>query len=419
MSSERSHAQRAPESRKRDHVEANATAIAAAEDELTPYPTFEALGLSAKAVRGATGAGFKSPTEIQAAVIPLVLAGHDLIAASETGSGKTAAFALPILDVIEYKREDIQVLVLTPTRELSRQVAADFRLLGKPFALRVSEIFGGVSYRTQRKELAAYPQVIVGAPGRILDLMGQRDLDFRKLNILVLDEADRMLDMGFMPQIRKILAALPDQKQTLMFSATIPREVSRLAAICMKDPEHVQIGRRARPPAQLVQQVVEVLPGEKAAKLLEIVAAEPGSILIFTATKRGADEVHRALERAKIEACVIHGDRTQILRSKAIDGFRCGRYRIMVATDVASRGLDIKDIALVINYDLPDNPEDYVHRIGRTGRAEAVGRALSFVTYLDYTNLKNIERLTGQPFKSMAPPKRSLDRRATLKRKIR
>jgi ATP-dependent RNA helicase RhlE len=363
--------------------------------------------------------GFAGPTEIQRQAIPPVLAGQDIIAASETGSGKTAAFVLPILDRINFRNKHIQVLVLTPTRELCRQVAEEVRKLGRPFSLRVTEIFGGMSYRDQRAEIALHPQVIAGAPGRVLDLMGNRDLDFSGLQVLILDEADRMVDMGFMPQIRDILAGLPSERQNLMFSATIPREVSRLAGLCMTDPVRIQVGRRARPPSQLVQEVVDIMPGEKASKLLEIVAAEPGTILIFTATKRGADEVHRALSRAGMKPCVLHSDCSQPLRKKAIDGFRAGKHRIMVATDIASRGLDIESIALVINYDLPDNPEDYVHRIGRTGRADAAGRALSFVTYKDYANLRNIERLTGHAFKSMAAPKRSLDRRANIRRKTR
>jgi len=341
-----------------------------------------------------------------------------VIACSETGSGKTAAFALPILDLIDFDSERVQVLVLTPTRELCRQVAEDFRELGAACQLEVAEIFGGISYHVQYNMLSRKPRVVIGAPGRTLDLMGRGELDFSKLAILVLDEADRMLDMGFMPQIRAILKELPKKRTNLMFSATIPKEVTRLAKVSMKDPEVIQVGRRARPPKQLVQDAIDLMPADKPARLVEILKKESGQVLIFTATKRGADVVHRTIKKAGVDSCVIHSDRSQALRKQSIDGFRSGRYRVMVATDVASRGLDIEAIELVINYDLPENPEDYVHRVGRTGRADQPGRAVSFVTYRDYINIKLIEKLIGQTFKSMAPPKRSLDRRATIKRKI-
>jgi ATP-dependent RNA helicase RhlE len=384
-----------------------------------PAEAFLALGLTRLAAQGAAHAGFTRPTEVQEKVVPVVTAGRDVIACSETGSGKTASFALPILDLLDYEAPFIQAVVLVPTRELCRQVAEEFRRLGAGFPLHVAEIYGGMSYTGQRQAISMRPQVVVGAPGRVLDLLGSRTLDFSRLRILVLDEGDRMLDMGFLPQMREIFRYVPEKRQTLMFSATIPVEVSRFAKFCLTDPVNILVGERAKPPSQVVQEAVEVGLGEKEAKLVEIVAAEPGTILVFSATKSRADLLYHALKRAGQNVCVIHADRSQPDRKKAIDGFRSGRYRIMVATDVAQRGLDIEGISLVINYDLPNNPEDYVHRIGRTGRANAPGRAVSLVTCREYSDLKAIERLTGHTFKNLGPSSRSLDRRSSLKRRTR
>ena len=380
---------------------------------------FIELGLSPAVARGVEAVGFDRPTEVQRRVIPPVLAGHDLIAASETGSGKTAAFVLPLLDMLDYNSPFIQALCLVPTRELCVQVAEAFRQLSTTVPLRLVEIYGGVGYAGQRRGLSQRPQVVVGTPGRVLDLMGGGELAFPRLRILILDEADRMLDMGFAPQIREVLRGVPKERQSLMFSATIPNEVTRLAAICMLDPVRIQVGERARPPALVTQECVEVMPGNKEAKLREIAASEPGSILIFTSTKVRADEVYRALRSQGHHVCVIHSNRNQQERQAALDGFRSGRFRIMVATDLASRGLDVENISLVINYDLPPNPEDYVHRIGRTGRALASGRALSFVTYRDVPSLRLIEKLIGRQFKNLGPAAKSISRRTTLKRKSR
>jgi len=378
---------------------------------------FTSLGLSAGAARGAAHAGFIVPTAIQTKVIPEVAAGRDVIACSETGSGKTAAFVLPILDLLDYSASSIQALVVVPTRELCQQVTADFRELGAGQPLRVAEIYGGVGYDGQRRQIAARPQVAVGTPGRVLDLLRSRQLSFQQVCILVLDEADRMLDMGFLPQVRDILRHVPRERQTLMFSATIPQEISRFAEVCLSHPVRIQVGERARPPAQLIQEAIEVNTSEKGRKLLEVVGEEKGTILVFVGTKRRADTVHEGLIRAGIRACVIHGNRDQKERQKALEGFSSGKYRIMVATDVAQRGLDIKDIALVLNYDLPKCAEDYVHRVGRTGRAEAVGRALSFVTIAEYSTLKEIERLTGHAFQNFVPVKASLGSRRSLPRR--
>jgi len=376
--------------------------------------SFISLGLSERTAEGALKAGFTEPTTIQKEVIPVVSSGKDVVACSETGSGKTASFVLPILDWLDYKSGELQVLVLVPTRELCRQVADAFMELSQNRKLRVARIFGGASYTKQRKSISEKPHVVVGAPGRVLDLASSGDLNFRNLRMLVLDEADRMLDMGFLPQMRKILKLVPKKRRTLMFSATIPNEISRLASGGMKDPVNILVGDRSRPPEQIRQEAVEVMPADKDEKLLEIVGKEEGPVLIFSATRAGTDGVYQVLKRAGHNACVIHSGHSQGDRQKALDGFKSCKYRIMVATDVAQRGLDIEGISLVINYDLPDNTEDYVHRIGRTGRASAEGRALSLVTYRDYAALRKIEKEVGHTFKNF---KRKNNK--GLKRKVR
>ena len=378
---------------------------------------FTSLGLSAGAARGAAHAGFIAPTAIQTKVIPEVAAGRDVIACSETGSGKTAAFVLPLLDLLDYSDSSIQALVVVPTRELCQQVAADFRELGTGHPLRAAEILGGVSYTGQRRQIAAHPQVVVGTPGRVLDLLRSRQLSFQQVRILILDEADRMLDMGFLPQVRDILRQVPRARQTLMFSATIPQEISRLAAVSMKDPVNILVGEWAKPPQQVSQEAIYLLPSEKESKLLEVAAREPGSILIFVGTKAQADVIYRVLATAGHAVCVIHADRNQQERRQAIEGFTSGKYRIMVATDVAQRGLDIQGIALVLNYDVPKNAEDYVHRIGRTGRAAASGRALSFVTIRDYATLREIEQTVGHTFENFKPVAVGLGRGSRTRRR--
>lgn len=375
---------------------------------------FACLGLSEDSVEEAVRAGFTRPTTIQKEVIPVVSSGRDVIGCSETGSGKTASFVLPLLDRIDYESGELQVLVLVPTRELCRQVADAFLELSRNRKLRVARIFGGASYTKQRKSIAEKPQVVVGAPGRVLDLAGGGDLDFRNVRVLILDEADRMLDMGFYPQMKRILKRVPQKRQTLMFSATIPAQVSRLASVCMNDPKNILVGERSRPPDQIRQEAVEVMPAEKDDKLIEIVGREKGSVLVFAATRAGTDGVYQVLKRAGQNVCVIHSGHPQGDRQNALDGFKSGKYRIMVATDVAQRGLDIEGISLVINYDLPDNTEDYIHRIGRTGRASAEGRALSLVTYHDYAALRNIEKAVGHTFQNFKRKNKT-----GLKRKVR
>lgn len=376
------------------------------------------IGLSEISARGAALAGFEKPTEVQKKVIPAVAMGHDVIACSETGSGKTASFVLPVLDILDYSSTWIQAVVLVPTRELCPQVAGEFRRLGENQDVRVVEVYGGMSYSGQRRQIEKKPHVLVGAPGRVLDLLSSGTLDFKNVCVLILDEADRMLDMGFLPQMTKIIKRVPRQRQSLMFSATIPSGVSRLARICLNDPMNIKVGERARPPDGVKQEAVYISMGGKEAKLIETVESEPGAILVFTSTKVRADDVYRILDKSGHKACVIHSDLDQRDRKKSIEGFCSGEYRIMVATDVAQRGLDIEGIALVLNYDLPTNPEDYVHRIGRTGRASATGRALSFVTVHDIAVLRSIEKLTGHTFENFIPYGKRHDRKSLNRRKL-
>jgi len=380
--------------------------------------SFEMLGLSEISARGAALAGFETPTEIQKKVIPAVAMGHDVIACSETGSGKTASFVLPVLDILDYSSPWIQAVVLVPTRELCPQVAGEFRRLGANQDVRVVEVYGGMSYGGQRGQIAKKPHVLVGAPGRVLDLLSSGSLDFKNVCALILDEADRMLDMGFLPQMTEIIKRVPKQRQSLMFSATIPSSVSRFARICLSDPMNILVGERARPPDLVKQEAVYMAMREKEAKLIETVESEPGAILVFTSTKIRADDVYRILKNSGQKACVIHSNLKQSDRKKSIDGFCSGKYRIMVATDVAQRGLDIEGIALVLNYDLPTNPEDYVHRVGRTGRASAAGRALSFVTVHDIAVLRSIEKVTGHSFENFAPYGKRHDRKSLNRRKL-
>lgn len=380
--------------------------------------SFEHIGLSKTSALGAAQAGFQTPTDIQKKVIPLLAMGHDIIACSETGSGKTASFVLPTLDLLDYSSPRIQSTVLVPTRELCPQVAGEFRMLGHNQNIRVVEIYGGVSYGGQRNQLAQKPHVLVGTPGRVLDLLTSGILSFKHVNSLILDEADRMLDMGFLPQMTKIIKHVPKKRQSLMFSATIPAGVSHFARICLNDPLNILAGERSKPPVLVKQEAVSLLMREKEDKLVEAVENETGSILVFTSTKVRADDVYRILGNCGHNVCVIHSGMNQSARKKSMDGFRSGKFRIMVGTDVAQRGLDIEGIALVMNFDMPNNAEDYVHRIGRTGRASTAGRALSFVTVHDLTLLRAIERVTGHTFENFIPYSKRNERPGRKRRRF-
>jgi ATP-dependent RNA helicase RhlE len=346
-------------------------------------------------------AGFEKPTPIQAASIPHSLEGKDVIGLAQTGTGKTAAFAIPIIQRLA-QRTELGGLVLAPTRELAAQITVMFNQLGVNSGIRVATIVGGVPMDRDAKALKSWPNVLVATPGRLLDHIENNSLSLAEIEVLVVDEADRMHDMGFIPQIRRILAALPEKRQTLMFTATMPPDVERIARRSMKDPVRVQIGVTA--PAQRARQELFELPEEgKAPLLLRLLAKSDGRVLVFVRTKRGVDRLARTIGARGFHAVRIHGDLEQAHRDKSLAEFRHGRCRVMVATDIAARGLDISGIEHVINYDFPHHAEDYVHRIGRTARVDASGLATSFVTRLDRRFVAEVRRLIGDKLPAPEP----------------
>ena len=338
------------------------------------------------------------PTPVQAQVIPVALTGRDLIVVAQTGTGKTLAFALPSLTLLAagpIKRN--MMLVVTPTRELANQVHSVIRELGKGLQLRSACVYGGVGLENQARALRQGCAVIVATPGRLLDHMGRGNVRFDDLGILVLDEADRMLDMGFLPDVRRILRKLPEDRQTLMCSATFPSEIAGLARGMLRDPEQISVGAVSKPVETVRQTLYTVLPGAKMGLLVKILREQHiPSALIFLRTKRHTDRVAKALHKAGFKAQAIHGDRSQAQREKALEGFRSGRYQLLIATDVAARGLDIEGISHVINYDIPETADDYIHRIGRTARASAEGDAVTFVSPKEHLALEAVERGLGR-----------------------
>ena len=364
--------------------------------------SFRALGLEANILKAVQEAGYTEPTPIQAAAIPPILAGHDLIGIAQTGTGKTAAFVLPILAKLAAmvggaNRRGTRALVLAPTRELVVQIDENVRAYGKHLPLRVATVFGGVGEHPQIQALRSGVDLVIATPGRLLDLMGRRAADFSGLNFLVLDEADRMLDMGFLPSIRRIVEALPRNRQTLLFSATLSREIEGLTHEFQHAPKTVQIGRRANP-AETVTQLVYEVPKHLKPALLAHLLRDPGMdmVLVFSRMKHSADRVARKLESSGIRTATLHSNRSQNQRLRALKDFKSGAVRVLVATDIAARGIDVDGISHVVNYDFPMHPEDYVHRIGRTGRAHAVGDAISFVTPEDHGPLRSLERFIGR-----------------------
>ncbi len=359
---------------------------------------FRALGLEARVLKAVQEAGYTEPTPIQLSAIPLVAAGHDLIGIAQTGTGKTAAFSLPILTRLAGEPgRGTRVLVLAPTRELAAQIEEDVRAYGKHLGVRVASVFGGVGEHAQIQALRSGAPIIIGTPGRLLDLMGRGCANFAGLQFLVLDEADRMLDMGFLPDIRRIIRALPQKRQTLMFSATLSKEIEGLTREFQHAAKLVQIGRRASPAETVTQVVYEVPKHLKPALLLHLLG-DPGMdmVLVFSRMKHGADRVARQLERHGVKTATLHSNRSQNQRLRALKDFKCGAVRVLVATDIAARGIDVDGISHVVNFDFPMHPEDYVHRIGRTGRAHAVGDAISFVTPEDHGALRSLERFIGR-----------------------
>jgi ATP-dependent RNA helicase RhlE len=331
-----------------------------------------------------------------------VLAGSDLIGIAQTGTGKTAAFTLPILAKVAQgfggvNKPGTRVLVLAPTRELVVQIHENVMAYSKHVPITIANVYGGVSERPQIQALRSGANVVIATPGRLMDLMGGRHGDFRNLEFLVLDEADRMLDMGFIPSIRKIVKSLPGKRQTLMFSATLSRDIEQLTHEFQRDPKTVQIGRRSNPAATVTQFVYEV-PMHLKPSLLSHLLQDPAMnmVLVFTRTKHGADKVARKLEQSGIMTGTLHSNRSQNQRLRALNEFKSGKLRVLVATDIAARGIDVDGISHVVNYDFPMHAEDYVHRIGRTGRAQAIGDAISFVSQADHGALRSLERFIGR-----------------------
>src|SRR5437763_11619043 len=364
---------------------------------------FRALHLSPQILQAVRDSGYTEPTPIQIAAIPLILAGHDVIGIAQTGTGKTAAFVLPILmKLAESVRAGRAIgrpraLVVAPTRELVVQIEENVRAYAKHVPLRMATVFGGVSERPQIEALRSGGDLVVATPRRSIDLMDQRVANLSGIEFLVLDEADRMLDMGFLPAIRRIVKALPQKRQTLMFSASLSREIEKLTHEFQRSPKIIEIGRRANPADTVTQFVYVVRPHLKTALLLHLLSDPTfDTVLVFTRTKRGADKLARRLESSGIKTGTIHSNRSQSQRLRALKDFKSGAVRVLVATDIAARGIDVDGISHVVNYDFPMQSEDYVHRIGRTGRAHAVGDAISFVTPEDHAELRALERFIGR-----------------------
>jgi ATP-dependent RNA helicase RhlE len=370
-----------------------------------PAPSFADLGLAPPLLAAIDAAGYTHPTPIQAQAIPVVLKGRDVMGLAQTGTGKTAAFALPILHHLLGGPSRTRVLVLTPTRELCMQVEESFRGYAEQSGISVASVFGGVAYEAQEDALRGGVDVVVATPGRLLDHMEKGNVDFEYLEALVLDEADRMLDMGFAPQLNRIVSQIPAYRQTLLFSATMPPEVEALARKLLRRPVVVQVGRRNTNTATVTHAVYPVPRDRKSSLLVELLRKpEMDSVLVFTRTKPGADRVVRHLERAGIAAVAMHGDKTQVQRVQALEQFRSGEIKVLVATDIAQRGLDVTGITHVINYDVPEQVEDYVHRIGRTGRAAATGDAYTFMAPDEIAMVRLIERVTGLEIPRISVP---------------
>jgi ATP-dependent RNA helicase RhlE len=359
--------------------------------------SFQNLGLSDHVLHSVQSMGYLDPTPIQLRAIPLILEGKDLIGASQTGTGKTAAFALPLLTKLE-RHGALRVLILEPTRELAAQVETAFRDYSRFSDLRTTVIYGGVGYGKQLSELKSGTDILVATPGRLLDHLEQGNVRLDTISHLVLDEADRMLDMGFMPDVRRIIDQCPRERQTLLFSATMPPEIARLTEWALRSPEKIEIGARRSPAETITHALYPVAAVQKYDLLVELLKQTNfDSVLIFVRTKHAADRIASRLQASQHSVAVLHSNRSQNERLEALEGFRNGKYEVMVATDIASRGIDVAGISHVINYDVPQHTEDYVHRIGRTGRAQAVGDAFTLMTAEEGPDVAAIERFIGQP----------------------
>jgi ATP-dependent RNA helicase RhlE len=363
---------------------------------------FSDLGLAAPILKALQSEGYDTPTPIQAQAIPVALAGRDVLGIAQTGTGKTAAFALPILhrlasDRRPALRRGCRALVLSPTRELATQIADSFRTYGRHLGVTVAVVLGGVGHRPQAQQLARGVDVLVATPGRLIDHLGEGNVALAGTEVLVLDEADQMLDLGFLPSIRRIVSRLTVKRQSLFFSATMPREIGKLADDLLRDPARISAAPVATPVERVAQRVIHVESQHKLSLLVQLLGdAQMSRALVFTRTKRGADRVARHLDNAGIRVAAIHGNKSQPQRRHALEGFRASKVRVLVATDIAARGIDIDGVSHVVNYELPDVPESYVHRIGRTARAGADGIAISLCGADERGQLRDIERLTRQ-----------------------
>lgn len=357
---------------------------------------FHTLGLSRPLLDDLNHAGLSSPTPIQAQAIPPALAGRDVIGCAQTGTGKTAAFVIPLIErLITMPKGKPQALILAPTRELALQILGTIETLGRRSGIGATVIVGGADMQAQVRGLRQGPEILVATPGRLLDHMWSGTINLALIQILVLDEADRMLDMGFAPQINQIFDALPEERQTLLFSATLPGDLTRLIQASVNNPVRVMVTPSATTADGVTQAFHTTTHHGKTDLLLSLMTRDQDRVLVFTRTKHRADHVTRVLNRAGHRVAVLHGDRSLPQRRAALDGFKRGTFRVLVATDIAARGIDVADIGHVINYDLPTCPEDYVHRIGRTARMNATGRATSFATAEDVQQLRAIESLLG------------------------
>ncbi|MBS0630799.1 MAG: DEAD/DEAH box helicase [Verrucomicrobia bacterium] len=357
--------------------------------------SFKALNLSESVLRGVQAAGYTDPTPIQLRAIPVVLGGGDLIASAQTGTGKTAAFALPVLSRLGNHGRP-RVLVLEPTRELAAQVETAFRDFARFTDLRTVAVFGGVGYGHQRQELKRGVDIIVATPGRLMDYLKERTITLQDISILILDEVDRMLDMGFLPVVKDIINRCPRERQTLFFSATVPPEIQAVASFALRNPARVECGVNRSVNESVKHALYPVSQEQKFDLLVALLAkTDFDSVLVFSRTKHGADKIARRLKAANHSVAVLHANRSQNQRIEALAGFKSGKYEVMVATDIAARGIDVAGVSHVINYDVPEKPEDYVHRIGRTGRAQAVGDAFTLVTPENAGDIRDIQRFIG------------------------
>ena len=364
--------------------------------------SFRTLHLDSNILKAITEAGYTEPTPIQTAAIPPILEGKDLIGIAQTGTGKTAAFVLPLLSKMAAARREgdsarMQVLIVAPTRELVVQIDENVRAYARHLPFKIAKIYGGVSERAQIKALTDQVDIVIATPGRLLDIIRGREKAFAGIQYLVLDEADRMLDMGFIPAIRQIVKLLPRQRQTLFFSATLSRDIEKLTQEFLQTPTIVEIGRRSNPAETVAQFVYEVPHHLKSPLLAHLMKDDLfRMVLVFTRTKHGADRIAKQLEKGGITTATLHSNRSQNQRLRALQDFKDGKVIALVATDIAARGIDVDGISHVVNYDFPPHHEDYVHRIGRTGRAQAIGEAISFVTSEDHGSLRALERFIGR-----------------------